>query len=110
MPELLRWLRYRLLTLLHLRRWQAAAADVSRFITLILPYVASDDIEAGLKEAAEKQFAQMKRRVAWGSRAFRVPTSVELLFVVKTTMSLRQAIQVGGGNITHESCCLRHKA
>ncbi len=59
MPELLRWLRYRLLTLLHLRRWQAAAADVSRFITLILPYVASDDIEAGLKEAAEKQFAQM---------------------------------------------------
>jgi tetratricopeptide (TPR) repeat protein len=59
MPALLKTLRYRLMTLLDLQRWPAVALDVLRFGSLYTPYVANDAIDAALKEAAGKEFAQM---------------------------------------------------
>ena len=55
MPDLLQLLRYRLMTLLDLKRWQEAAQDVSRFLALYTPFVADAEIHDGLKGRATEE-------------------------------------------------------
>jgi tetratricopeptide (TPR) repeat protein len=63
MPELLKTLRYRLETLLDLRRWPVAAQDVLRFRSLYQPYLDTKGIDDRLKEAAGKEFAKTITRL-----------------------------------------------
>jgi tetratricopeptide (TPR) repeat protein len=63
MPELLKTLRYRLMTLLGLERWAAAARDVLQFRSLFTSYVNDNVIDEGLKEAAREESAQMVSRL-----------------------------------------------
>jgi tetratricopeptide (TPR) repeat protein len=55
MPTMLQFLRYRLMTLLDLNRWQDAAQDVSRFLELYTPFIENAEIHDGLKENATKE-------------------------------------------------------
>ena len=61
MPDLLKYLRYRWMTLLDLQRWQEAAQDVSRFLSLYTPFAANAEIHDELQEKAKVEFDAMIR-------------------------------------------------
>jgi len=58
-PRLLETLRYRLMTLLQLQRWPAAAEEFMRFRALFTSYIEKDGIDDGLKEAARNEMDKM---------------------------------------------------
>ena len=58
-PKLLETLRYRLMTLLQLERWQTAAEEFMRFRALFTSYIEKDGIDDGLKEAARNEMDKM---------------------------------------------------
>jgi tetratricopeptide (TPR) repeat protein len=59
MPDLLKWLRYRLMTLLDLNRWQDATQDISRFLELYARFIENAEIHDRLKEKATNEFDKM---------------------------------------------------
>lgn len=58
MPNLLKTLRYRLMTLMDLHRWTLAAPDILRFRSLYEPHIGEESDDA-LKAAAGDEFTQM---------------------------------------------------
>ncbi len=58
-PTLLETLRYRLMTLLQLQLWPAAAGDIMEFLARFTSYIEREGIDEGLKEAARNEMVKM---------------------------------------------------
>ena len=58
-PDLLKTLRYRLMTLLQLQLWSTAAGEIMRFRALFTNYIEREGIDEGLKEAARNEMVEM---------------------------------------------------
>ena len=62
-PELLKTLRYRLMTLLDLKRWPAATQDVLAVRRIASPFLESPAITEGLKQAGVEEEAETFRLI-----------------------------------------------
>ena len=58
-PDLLKTLRLRLMTLLKLQLWPTAAGEIMRFRTLFTNYIEREGIDEGLKEATRNEMLEM---------------------------------------------------
>ena len=58
-PDLLKGLRYRAMTLFAMERWRAAASNIEEYLSRFAAYLANDSVDDSLKKSAQGEVAEL---------------------------------------------------